>query len=55
MTDTHDLIAHGYCHGGYVAAIRAAQLGLKTATVERGNLGGTPTKPLRTRTYAYDA
>ncbi len=35
-----DLIVLGSGPGGYVAAIRAAQLGLKTAIVERENLGG---------------
>ncbi|MGH7176084.1 MAG: dihydrolipoyl dehydrogenase [Tepidisphaeraceae bacterium] len=36
-----DLIVIGAGPGGYVAAIRAAQLGLKTACVEREYLGGT--------------
>ena len=37
-----DLIVIGGGPGGYVCAIRAAQLGLKTACVEsRGTLGGT--------------
>ena len=35
MADTYDLIVLGSGPGGYVAAIRAAQLGLKTAIVER--------------------
>ncbi|HEX3992517.1 MAG TPA: dihydrolipoyl dehydrogenase [Acetobacteraceae bacterium] len=35
-----DLIVLGTGPGGYVAAIRAAQLGMKTAVVERENLGG---------------
>ncbi|MBN9507477.1 MAG: dihydrolipoyl dehydrogenase, partial [Alphaproteobacteria bacterium] len=35
-----DLIVIGGGPGGYVAAIRAAQLGLKTAVVEREHLGG---------------
>ncbi|HMN29861.1 MAG TPA: dihydrolipoyl dehydrogenase [Caldilineaceae bacterium] len=35
-----DVIVLGSGPGGYVAAIRAAQLGLKTAIVERENLGG---------------
>jgi dihydrolipoamide dehydrogenase len=39
MSD-YDLIVLGSGPGGYVAAIRAAQLGLKTAIVERENLGG---------------
>ena len=43
MSDTqYDLVVIGGGPGGYVAAIRAAQLGLKTACVEgRGALGGT--------------
>jgi dihydrolipoamide dehydrogenase len=41
MADTSfDLIVVGGGPGGYVAAIRAAQLGLKTAVVEREHLGG---------------
>ncbi len=36
----YDLIVIGSGPGGYVAAIRAAQLGLKTAIVERESLGG---------------
>jgi dihydrolipoamide dehydrogenase len=35
-----DLVVIGGGPGGYVAAIRAAQLGMKTAVVERENLGG---------------
>lgn len=40
MADTFDLIVIGSGPGGYVAAIRASQLGLKVAIVERENLGG---------------
>ena len=40
MTKSYDLIILGSGPGGYVAAIRASQLGLKTAIVERENLGG---------------
>ncbi|MBK5648890.1 MAG: dihydrolipoyl dehydrogenase [Acinetobacter sp.] len=41
MSDTQfDLIVIGAGPGGYVAAIRAAQLGLKTAIVEEQHLGG---------------
>jgi dihydrolipoamide dehydrogenase len=40
MADTYDLIVLGSGPGGYVAAIRAAQLGLKAAIVEREKLGG---------------
>lgn len=36
----YDLIVVGSGPGGYVAAVRAAQRGLKTAVVERENLGG---------------
>lgn len=49
----YDLIVIGAGPGGYVAAIRAAQLGLKTAVIERAEVGGTclnrgciPTKTL---------
>src|SRR5580693_2486581 len=42
MVDRYDVVIIGAGPGGYVAAIRAAQLGLKTACVEsRGSLGGT--------------
>tara|TARA_R110002096_G_scaffold257381_1_gene450993 strand:- start:350187 stop:351593 length:1407 start_codon:yes stop_codon:yes gene_type:complete len=42
MSDNYDLVIIGGGPGGYVAAIRAAQLGLKVACVEmRGALGGT--------------
>jgi dihydrolipoamide dehydrogenase len=40
MADQYDLIVLGSGPGGYVAAIRASQLGLKTAIVERELLGG---------------
>lgn len=50
---SYDLIVIGSGPGGYVAAIRASQLGLKTAIVEKENLGGVclnwgciPTKAL---------
>src|ERR1700684_1026487 len=53
MADDVDLIVIGSGPGGYVAAIRAAQLGLKTAIIEREALGGVclnwgciPTKAL---------
>ena len=38
--DKYDCIVIGSGPGGYVAAIRAAQLGLKTAVVEKGETGG---------------
>ena len=40
MAETYDLIVLGSGPGGYVAAIRASQLGLKVAIVEREKLGG---------------
>ncbi|MGE3546828.1 MAG: FAD-dependent oxidoreductase, partial [Kofleriaceae bacterium] len=41
MADTaYDVVVIGSGPGGYVAAIRCAQLGLKTACIERENLGG---------------
>jgi len=40
VADNYDVIVLGSGPGGYVAAIRAAQLGLKTAIVERELLGG---------------
>jgi dihydrolipoamide dehydrogenase len=53
MADEPDLVVIGSGPGGYVAAIRASQLGLKTAIVEREALGGVclnwgciPTKAL---------
>ena len=38
--DNFDLIVIGSGPGGYVAAIRAAQLGMKVALVEKAELGG---------------
>ena len=53
MAASYDLIVIGSGPGGYVAAIRASQLGLKTAVVEKSELGGVclnwgciPTKAL---------
>ncbi len=40
MSNQYDLIVIGSGPGGYVAAIRASQLGMKTAIVERESLGG---------------
>jgi dihydrolipoamide dehydrogenase len=40
MADAYDILIIGGGPGGYVAAIRAAQLGFKTAVVEREHLGG---------------
>ncbi|HET7627484.1 MAG TPA: dihydrolipoyl dehydrogenase [Bacillales bacterium] len=41
MAKEYDLVVLGGGTGGYVAAIRASQLGLKTAIVEKDRLGGT--------------
>jgi dihydrolipoamide dehydrogenase len=61
MADAFDLIVIGAGPGGYVAAIRASQLGLKTAIVEREALGGVclnwgciPTKALLKSAEVYD-
>ena len=40
MADQYDVIIIGGGPGGYVAAIRSAQLGFKTAVIEREHLGG---------------
>ena len=61
MTETaFDIIVIGSGPGGYVTAIRAAQLGFKTAIVEREHLGGIclnwgciPTKALLRSAEAY--
>ena len=61
MADTSfDLIVVGGGPGGYVAAIRAAQLGIKTAVVEREHMGGIclnwgciPTKALLRTSEVY--
>lgn len=56
-----DVLVIGSGPGGYVAAIRAAQLGLKTGVIERENLGGIclnwgciPTKSLLKSALVYD-
>ena len=56
-----DIIVLGSGPGGYVAAIRASQLGLKTAIIEKENLGGIclnwgciPTKALLKSAQVYD-
>ena len=53
MMSKYDIIVLGSGPGGYVTAIRASQLGFKTAVVEKENLGGVclnwgciPTKAL---------
>ena len=40
MESNYDLVVIGSGPGGYVAAIRAGQLGLKTAIIEKEALGG---------------
>ncbi|MDF1587179.1 dihydrolipoyl dehydrogenase [Marinimicrococcus flavescens] len=61
MAQTFDLVVVGGGPGGYVAAIRAAQLGMKTALVEREHLGGIclnwgciPTKALLRSAEIFD-
>ena len=61
MADSFDLVIIGSGPGGYVAAIRAGQLGLKTAIVEREALGGVclnwgciPTKALLKTGEVYE-
>src|SRR5476651_1545704 len=60
-TNNFDTIIIGGGPGGYVAAIRAAQLGMKTAVVEREHMGGIclnwgciPTKALLRTSEVYD-
>jgi dihydrolipoamide dehydrogenase len=63
MADSYDLVIIGAGPGGYVCAIRAAQLGLKTALVEKRHaLGGTclnvgciPSKALLESSELYEA
>ena len=57
----YDLVVIGAGPGGYVAAIRAAQLGMKTAIVEKAELGGVclnwgciPTKALLKSAQVYN-
>ena len=61
MTNEFDLIVVGAGTGGYVAAIRGAQLGMKTAVIERSELGGVclnwgciPTKALLKSAQVYE-
>jgi dihydrolipoamide dehydrogenase len=62
MSEQLDLAVIGSGPGGYVAAIRAAQLGMKTAIIEREHLGGIclnwgciPTKALLRTAELYQA
>lgn len=41
MMDKYDLIVIGSGPGGYVAAIKAAKLGKRTALIEKRDIGGT--------------
>jgi dihydrolipoamide dehydrogenase len=61
MAENYDVVVIGSGPGGYVAAIRASQLGLKTAIVERDALGGIclnwgciPTKALLRSAEIYE-
>jgi dihydrolipoamide dehydrogenase len=61
MAEPYDVLIIGGGPGGYVAAIRAAQLGLRTALVEREHLGGIclnwgciPTKALLRSAEIFD-
>lgn len=61
MAKEYDLIVLGGGPGGYVAAIRAGQLKLKTAIIDKDNLGGVclnwgciPTKSLLKNAEMYD-
>src|SRR5271165_5428318 len=61
MPDRYDLVIIGACPGGYVAAIRAAQLGMKVACVDRRptaggtclNVGCIPSKALLDSSELY--
>lgn len=60
-TPDYDVVVIGSGPGGYVAAIRAAQLGLRTAVIEREDLGGVclnwgciPTKTLLRSAEVFD-
>ena len=50
----YDLAVVGAGPGGYVAAIRAAQLGMKTVLVEKNPYGIQETDTLGTITYANE-
>lgn len=61
MAERYDLVVLGGGPGGYTAAIRAAQLGMRTAVVERDRLGGVcgnwgciPSKALIRSAEVYD-
>src|SRR5690554_3466102 len=61
MAENYDLVILGAGPGGYVAAIRAARLGMKTAVVEKEKVGGVclhkgciPSKSLLRSAEVYD-
>lgn len=61
MANKFDIVVLGGGPGGYVAAIKASQLGLKTCVIEKDNLGGVclnwgciPTKALLKSAEVYD-
>src|SRR6185369_1399903 len=61
MADSYDLVVIGSGPGGYVAAIRAAQLGMKAVVEKRATLGGTclnvgciPSKALLQSSHALE-
>ena len=61
MKNNYDILIIGGGPGGYVAAIRAAQLGKKVAVIEKENLGGVclnwgciPTKALLKSAQIYE-
>ena len=62
MEKQYDIAFLGGGPGGYVAAIRAAQLGFRTVVIDKDNLGGIclnwgciPTKALLKNAEIYDA
>ena len=61
MTKNYDIAILGGGPGGYVSAIRAAQLGFKTVVIDKENLGGIclnwgciPTKSLLKNAELFD-
>ena len=62
MKNNFDVVIIGAGPGGYVAAIRAAQLGMRTAIIEKDKLGGIclnwgciPTKALLKASELYES
>ena len=61
MSNKYDIVVIGGGPGGYVSAIRGAQLGKKVAIIEKESLGGVclnwgciPTKSLLKNAYVLD-